>query len=351
MERSTRKIVKISKRKVRSTVVVIVIALIAWFGISFYTQTSRTRIDGYVNSPGGITIGKPESVNIGGSIANSVSKMMPDAYRNNQQVSISDTREFLKTNYSASIKTRDVQGVVTSLKNIVKGNDGRVDNISSSDKRGYLTFVVPKSKFETFRNEIEGLTHKKLFAETSSSQNLLREKQSMEEQTSNINSSLESLKQQKESLLSRHTQTVASINKELSSIRTQLNDVRKNIAATEDPDTLTSLRNQESMLSTRETTQKQKLATENNNYSTQNANLDNQIKSQEANLVNVNKQDTKFVENIETVNGSIDVSWISIWQMIKAFSPVSPEILIIVLVVIIWNILARLRFVPKFVVM
>ncbi|PIW08098.1 hypothetical protein COW38_01475, partial [Candidatus Collierbacteria bacterium CG17_big_fil_post_rev_8_21_14_2_50_45_7] len=67
------------------------------------------------------------------------------------------------------------------------------------------------------------------------------------------------------------------------------------------------------------------------------------------NLENVNTQDENFTENIETVEGRVDVKWISIWQMIKVFSPVSPEILVIVIIVIIWNILARLGYVPKFV--
>lgn len=348
MGQNTRKVVKISKRKVLF-VVVIVMSLIAWYGSSYFTQVSRTGISSYGNGSADLMLGKPESVNIGGSTANSVSKMMPpDNIISNQQISINDTREFLKTSYSANIKTRDVQSVVSSAKNIVKGNDGRIDNLSSSEKSGYLTFVVPKSKFETFRKEIEALTHKKLFSETNTSQNLLNQKQSIEEQTSRINDSLESLQQQKESLQTKHAQSVASINKELSSIRSQLSEVRKTIEGTQDQDTLNSLRSQENTLVTREATQKQKLNTENNSYSVENTNLDNQIKNQNTNLLNVNKQDTKFSDNIETVDGYISVNWISVWEMIRAFSPIAPEILIALIVIIFWIILAKLNYVPKF---
>jgi len=342
-----RKVVKISKRKVLLMAGVVVIALIAWYGRIFFIQKSLPKIVNYNQSYGdgpNLSIAKPESVGI-----SDLSKMMPDYFRNNQQISVSDTREFLKTNYSAVIKTRDVQTVVTSVKNIVKGNDGRVDNISSSELNGYLTFVVPKSKYEAFRSEIESLTHKKLFSETSLSQNLLGQKQSIEQQTSNIKKNLESLNEQKEALRLQHNQAVATINKELQSIRSQLSNIRKQIAETTDADVLNSLRSQESNYVSRENAQKQYLSRENSQYTAQNASLESQIKIQNTNLENVNTQDENFTENIETVEGRVDVKWISIWQMIKVFSPVSPEILVIVIIVIIWNILARLGYVPKFV--
>ncbi|PIR99247.1 hypothetical protein COT87_00465 [Candidatus Collierbacteria bacterium CG10_big_fil_rev_8_21_14_0_10_44_9] len=347
MAQNERRIVKISRRKVKLVIATIVIALIAWVGISLFPRFLSSRTGVYSNPSGtgtmDINIGNPESA------GKSITSIKMPSFRNNEQVSINDTREFLKTNYSATIKTRDVQNVVSSAKNIVKGNDGRIDNLSSSEKSGYLTFVVPKSKFETFREEIEGLTHKKLFSETSSSQNLLNEKISIEEQTSYINTTLESLKQQKESLLSSHTQTVSSINRELALVRAELKTLRTTISETEDQSTLDSLRSQESSLVARESRVKQNLTTENSSYSSLNTNLDNQIKNQNTSLANVEKQDVKFTQNIETVSGNINVNWISIWQMIKAFSPIHPSIIITVLVLIVWSVLSRLGYVPKFI--
>lgn len=344
-----RRVIRISKRTLGLVALIIAIALFAWYRMSS-GQVRPMRFDdaGTTTSYGGqvdLKIANPENVGIAFP-PEEVSK----PYRNDQSISIGDTREFLKTSYSARVLTRNVQDVVTQAKNIVKGNDGRIDRMSSSEKNGYLTFVVPKSKFEAFRTEIEGLTHKKLFSETSSSQNLLSQKQSIEEQTNSIKAALESLRQQKESLLASHTQAVAAINKELQSIRSELSAVRKKIEETTDATMLESLRNQETTLVSRETTQKQKLTTENSKYMAADASLDNQIKSQNASLENVAKRDEKFSENIETVDGSIDVRWVSIWQMIEKFSPVPPEILIVVLVIIVWNVLARLSLVPKFVV-
>lgn len=356
MSLSDRKIVKISKKKLGLVIVGMLIGLAVWYGVISYNRQISFRYDRNIQLRDNSTSGSaPADVTIRDGIfydAPSLSIAKPESvYMKDigKQIGIGDTREFLKTSYSSNIKTRDVQSVVTKVKNIVKGNDGRVDNISSSELSGYITFVVPKSKFEEFRNEVEALTHKKLFAETSSSQNLLAEKQSIEEQTTNIKKNLQSLEDQKDSLKVSHDKSVASINKELQSIRAELNKIRKQIAETTDNDALNSLRSQESSYVSRETTQKQYLSSENNSYTAQNANLESQIKFQNNNLENVNKQDENFTENIETVDGSVSVEWISIWQMIKAFSPVSPEILVIVLVIIGWNILAKLGIMPKFV--
>src|SRR3989344_2247972 len=56
------------------------------------------------------------------------------------EVSATDTREFLKMDYNAQIKTRDVQGLVRQTETIVRGNDGRVDRTTSASKYGYVGF-------------------------------------------------------------------------------------------------------------------------------------------------------------------------------------------------------------------
>ena len=349
MAPSSRRAVKISKKAVS---IFVVVAILAWMATTMLPPniTNMKRMGEYGSlSMGsgdvGLSIGRPESV---GESSSSLI-MPPDYPNNNRQAPIGDTREFLKTNYSSSIRTREVQDIVNSAKNIVKGNDGRIDAISSSVKSGHLSFVVPKSKFETFREEIEKLTHKKLFSETSSSQNLIGEKRSIEERTVEIETSLENLKQQQEKLFSTHTQSLATINRELSSIRSELSALRKTIDETQDANILSTLRSQESVLINRESVQRQRLTTENNNYANQNNNLDKQIAAQNAALSAVTNKDEAFMQNIETVNGYINVSWISYWDMAKAFSPIHPTIVVVLLAMILWNILARLGYVPKFV--
>ena len=266
-----------------------------------------------------------------------------------QESSIKDTREFMKTSYSANLKTRDVPSVVTSVKNIVKGADGRVDDIYSSERSGRIGFVVPKSNFEQFKSEVEAVVHRKLYFETISSTNLLSQKQNIEAQTTDVLTALQSLKSQKASLDDKHTRTVATINRDLLSIQSQIIVVRQLIATTTDQNQMSALRSQESNLANRESALKQNLSAENYTYSVQSTNLANQISNQNNNLTNITKVDTQFTNNIETVNGNISVNWVSLWELATIFSPISPVIIIIILAIILWIYLGKIGIAPKFI--
>jgi hypothetical protein len=68
---------------------------------------------------------------------------------------------------------------------------------------------------------------------------------------------------------------------------------------------------------------------------------------QEKNLANINKQDNQFADNIETVNGSVRITWISMWQMVKIFSPIHPTFIIIILGIVLGVFLNRKGKIPK----
>ena len=275
-------------------------------------------------------------------------KMTSESYPGRgSQPTISDTREFLKTNYSATIKTRNVASMIRDVKNAVAGADGRIDNLYSSEKRGNIGFVIAKSEFESFRSEIESLTYAKLYTENVSSQNLLTQKQRIEEQTSNVLSSLADLQEQKEDLNLSHTQSVMAINKEIARIQTELVAVRLNIANETDSSVIVLLRDQENSLLGQEAIQRQKLNTENVNYSAKSKNLQNLIDNKNDNLTKISERDDQFMDNIETVSGSVSVNWVSLWQLSKIYSPVHPAFIIIVLVVIAWIFLRRKGYLPK----
>ena len=333
----TRKVIKISRRKFITISVIIIVVAVLWIlGTKMFSQT-------YMSAPASQPI--PNF----GSASTKSSPAMIDAYYPGyqQQPDITDTREFLKTTYSATIKTRDVAGVVKEVKNTVKGADGRIDELNSSEKSGQIRFVVAKDKFDAFRDEIEAITNKKLYTESISSQNLLSQKQNIEEQTKNVVTTLDSLKSQKDALTAKHTQTVSTINNEISRIQTQLVTVRANIANTSDTLTIRSLRDQETSLVNQDSAQRQKLTSENNSYAAQKQNRDNQISNLNNSLTNINKQDTQFTNNVETVNGYVMVNWISLWDLATIFSPISPVIIIIILVIILLFYLQRSRFVPR----
>lgn len=338
----SRKVIKISKKRFKITIVIVVIFLIL-LALGTFSVLTRTLGVGRVGK-------SMNNVNILPSLpSDMMESSIPDNYygRGSEQPSISDTREFLKTGYNATIKTRNVSDVVKDVKNIVKGSDGRVDNSNSSEKYGYVSFVVPKSNFDTFKDEMESITHKKLYTESISEQNLLSQKQGIEEQTGNIVNTLENLQNQKTALASKHAQTISTINKELARLKTELTSLRAVISETTDPQVLAQLRIQENSLLKQESTQKQNLASENSSYAIQSQNLENSINKSNNNLTNVNKQDSQFTDNIETVNGYVSVNWVSLWQMAKIFSPISPTIIIIILVILIGFYLNHKKKIPK----
>lgn len=336
-----RKVIKISRFKFISAIVVIILALIVWgFYSMFNFRVYQTGSFGNVTS-------SPSSDSFNESVSKT-SVIRPDYYRGDQP-DITDTREFLKTSYSASIKTRQVKEVITTVKNMVKGADGRIDSINTSEKSGRVSFVVPKSKFDAFKDEVESITHKKLYTENISSQNLLSQKQNIEEQALNVNNTLTSLREQKKNLDIQHTQAVSKINSSIGSIQSQLLIIRTSLVNATNTEIITSLRNQESSRVISETAEKQKLNAENNSYATKNSNLQNQIANAEQDLTNVNKQDNNFTNNIETVNGYVSASWVSLWGLAVIFSPIHPIFIIIVLIITIWYYLKKKSYIPKIV--
>jgi len=326
-----RRIIKISRRKfIVSIVVLVVISAVLYFGLLFLggsfglDSITGSNITGQSIPPSSYTE----------KTLNEMKMQNPMSGSNKSDSSIRDTREFMKTDYSANILTRDVPKVVTQIKNIVKGSDGRVDNFQSREKYGRISFVVPKSKFESFRDEMESVTHHKLYIENISSTNLLNQKQGIENQIDEATSSLESLNRQKDDLISSHNKTVDAINKELNSIQKNLVYVRTSIESNTDVDIIISLRKQEASFASQQTTQKNKLNEENRNHSSKLQNLENLINNANANLANSWNKDEKFTDNIETVKGYVNVSWITIWEMVKVFSPIHPTWIIIIILIV-----------------
>ncbi len=277
------------------------------------------------------------------------SKGMPDMYRQRyEQTDITDTREFLKTNYSGVLKTRDVSEVVKDVKGAVREFKGRIDSENTSEKYGYISFVVPKDTFESFRSEIESITHEKLYIESISSQNLLGEKQYIEEQMNYATSSLAELEGEKVNLDARHIESLNSIQNKLTNIRNQVTAIQTQAQKMEEGDQLTILKNSERSLLDQVMVLQQSLERENATYYARNQNLVSYINQAKGVVLNVETQDSNFMGNIETVNGHIEVRWISIWGLAETFSPVHPTIVIVVLLLAIWFFLNRKGYTPKF---
>lgn len=335
----TRRVIHISRKYLALTVIALVL-----FGLYVLLVLTSSFGNSY-----GPSAGIPEA-GVQMDVDYKTTGSMPDYYRESSD--ITDTREFMKTSYSADIATRDVSKKVTEVRNIIKGADGRIDNISSSEKYGSISFVVAKDKFDALRDQIEALTGERLYSENISSTNRLGTKQNLENRTEKVVSTLDTLKKQLETLTAKHTQTVAGITTELSRIRTELISVRANIAgatSSTDSATLTSWKSQEQSLMNQETAQKQRLSSENSSYATQKQSLESQIANQNSNLTNVQQQDTQFTNDIETVQGSVRVRWVSLWQLLDLYSPVSPGWIVLIVVGLVWAYLDHKKYTPKIV--
>lgn len=221
---------------------------------------------------------------------------------------ITDSREYLKTDYYSTIRTRHVHELVSRLQTIVRGFGGRVDASSFSEKFGTVSFAVPADKFEAFRSEVKSLVPGKLYVEQTHTQNLLPQKQSIEEQQAQAQKNLDQLRSDRDKLTAEHNKTIASL-------QVQLNSVLKERAAipSDDP--------RQAQLAAQESNLRVRIANENRDYQNKLASLEAQIRSAEDNVINIQKQDQTLLDNVATVNGTVSLNWISIWEMADLYLP------------------------------
>lgn len=275
----------------------------------------------------------------------------------NNNGSIADTRQFMKVNYSGDIKTRDVKDTARDVRGIIRDMEGRVDSETVTERYARVSFVIPKSNLDDFRDEIESLTHKKLYTENTSSENLLAQKQNIEERSDLTTKSLSDLQSEKSKAEAAHKKELAALQTQLNNLTTSVETMRTKLDTMPgveegSPEQVQAKMLQENYINTsnqitelkNKITQKTQTFTENkNNFNSAIAQFNNQ-------LGEIKKDDKKFTENIETVNGSVSMQWVSIWQLAKVFSPVHPIIIIIILALILWYILKKMRIVPLVVV-
>ncbi len=309
--------IKVSRRSVFGVILIIAILLLAWLSFG-------GRHSGWMNSTGvGGMVSVEDSRNIDMGNMSSMPPMYDETYpypNPQNDASYKDNREFLKTNYNAQIRTRNVRDVVRDIKGAVRDAEGRVDGTTSGEQNGYVSFVVPKARYDAFKDEVESLVHKKLITVTESSVNLLGQKQSIEQQAEDIATSLAGLTKAKADLIARHKQTLAAL--------------ATDIAANQSNPTQTSLL-------------EEKKAAENASYAAQVKSYDSKIAAAKAKQDANVKQDEQFTDNVETVNGYISVNHVSLWQMAKIFSPIHPTIIVIVLLIVIWYWLNKKEYIPK----
>lgn len=240
---------------------------------------------------------------------------------NTSGVPVTDNREFLKTNYSATIRSRSVEDLTTKVQTTIRGFGGRVDGASSSPKFGYVNFVLPANRFDAFKAELKSSVRAKFYVENIYTQNLLPQKQSIEEQQGQIEAVLTKLRNDRDQLISNHKSSVNAINTRLTKIAKELAALRAEAAVTTDPARQAEIAALQKQLTNEDRSLRSQLAWKNKKYQEQLGLLDTQIKDTEANLENIKKQDKDLLDNVATVQGTIALNWIGIWEIIDLYLP------------------------------
>lgn len=251
----------------------------------------------------------------------------------------SDTREFLKTDYHATLKTRQVEKLSTQIRTMVRGYGGRLDNFSSGEKNAYINFVIPESSLEAFRNEFKDLAPARFLTENIGAQNLLPEKKMIESETDSVNKTKIVLEQERQLLMSKHQATANSLKRQLSA-------TAKSIAALKAEIATTTERQQEiaaslARLGARQSQLEKALAQENYQYGNRFNSLDARLKEMDSQLETLGQQDSALIENVETVQGSVNIQWIGIWEIVALYVPASWLVVIFGAIIVFYFLFGR----------
>mgnify|MGYP001589054038 FL=1 len=223
--------------------------------------------------------------------------MRPDYYPYpypSPDVPITDTREFLKIYYNASMQARDVPALTRRVETTVRGYEGRIDNESSAEKYGYVSFALPQAKYDAFRAELESLVIGRFLKVNISSQNLLSQKVSIEEQQKQADTALADYKTARQKIVNAHASTVQS---------------------------LQALIDATSATSSERISLELRLANENASYARNLSNADANVKYAENWVKGIKTQDATLLANVATVTGTVSVQWISLWGIALLYLP------------------------------
>ncbi len=272
-------------------------------------------------------------------------EIMPDYFPRpwpEPNVPITDTREFLKTDYHATIRTRRVGDLTRRVETTVRGFGGRVDSTTNSPRFGFVSFVVPASKFDAFQREVEGLVGPRFLTAAIRAENLLPHKQLIEGQKKQVAETLGEFRADRQKIVADHNRAVLSLQSPLNTITYEL--VLLRAEQTNDPVRKAQIAAREQELVREQEMLQTRLANENASYTKQLNVLDAKIRETETDLERVNAQDQNLLDTVATVRGTISLNWISIGEVIQLY--ISPYwiSLTLVLAAIISYVLHRRRY-------
>lgn len=202
-----------------------------------------------------------------------------------------DTREFLKTDYRAMIRTRRVQDVGNRATTVIRGYGGRIDSSSLSESSGHVSFVLPATKLDAFRAELTTLVGTRFITEQTSTQNLLPEKRAIESGQEDAEQVVTRLERERTNLMAsfRRTET----------------DMNARIAAAATDEERRALQDE--------------LARARRTYESRKRNLDVRIQSERDRLAALEEQTSDLLDNVATVRGTVSLYRISLYGILNTY--------------------------------
>jgi hypothetical protein len=244
--------------------------------------------------------------------------LIPDYF--NSGKTTSDTREFLKTSYSATIQTRNVGEMLEKVEYSIRLFGGRIDYLNDREKSGNISFSIPVSQFDMFKREIKSLTNARLFVDGQNSTNLLSQKQNIEARQRDIEKTLINLKKDSTQLSNSYSQTISAYAKRINNL-----DVELKLLQVELPnasyDRKAEINSRINRIFQERNILESELENERKIYLSKLNNINKQLKNTESSLVGIKEQDQNLLENVSMVNGNIAFKWISLWKLIDLFAP------------------------------
>ena len=234
-----------------------------------------------------------------------------------REIPVTDTREFLKIDYRAQIRTRHAEELAERLLLTVRGLGGRVDSATYSQEYGFIQFVVPKDEFETFRSQIENMVRARFLIQDVSTENLLPQKQSIEEERESLAGTLEALSAERARVVSAHTQAVAALQLRLQTVAEELKDLEAERGGTSKEKERREARKEE--LVEERSALYAILADENTTYAARIGALDARIRAANEDVGQNAERDHELQDTVETVRGTITFEWISVWEVIQLY--------------------------------
>lgn len=249
-----------------------------------------------------------------------------------EDVAVTDSREFLKTDYTATARTRHVVRNAQRLETIVRGFGGRVDTSSIQDTEAHITFVLPVAKLEAFRGEARLLLGTKFVGEHMYTENLLSDKRSIEENTRLADDRLAALQGERNTLVTVHERSVSTLQAQI-----KANSKEQTVLKTEmqnHPDEALLFGQRIIELDKSGNSLQARLSAENVNFSAALSTLDSQIKNTQSTKDALQKQDNTLLATVATVAGSISLAHIGVWGWLTTYVPLKWLILTLLMVLV-----------------